>query len=319
MGAKDTKAKEYLSDNERFADLCNVVLFDGEQVVKADLLEEKDTTEVLSVFGTDRKEMQMQRWRDLFKSVVMKSIGDAYVVLIGVENQSDIHYAMAVKNMLYDAISYSVQVNATAKRHRKKQDRGTSAEFLSGFYKDDRLMPVITITVYWGAEKWDGARNLYDMFENVDERLKKFILDYHINLVAPLEIDDFGKFRTSLGEVLEVIRYSKDRRAMSDLLAGNPKFRVMDNESVSAINTFIGTNIPINEKGSVTDMCKAWEDQRMDGLLAGRKEGREEGREEGRILQLIDLVKDGILDEDTAQQRSGLSKEEFKKRLYQKV
>ena len=61
----------------------------------------------------------------------------------------------------------------------------------------------------------------------------------------------------------------------------------------------------------------------MDGLLAGRKEGRaegrEEGREEGRILQLIDLVKDGILDEDTAQQRSGLSKEEFKKRLYQKV
>ena len=80
--------------------MCNVVLFDGEQVVKADLLEEKDTTEVLSVFGTDRKEMQMQRWRDLFKSVVMKSIGDAYVVLIGVENQSDIHYAMAVKNVL---------------------------------------------------------------------------------------------------------------------------------------------------------------------------------------------------------------------------
>ena len=29
MGAKDTKAKEYLSDNERFADLCNAVLFDG--------------------------------------------------------------------------------------------------------------------------------------------------------------------------------------------------------------------------------------------------------------------------------------------------
>ena len=67
MGAKDTKAKEYLSDNERFA--------------------------------------------DLFKSVVMKSTGDAYVVLIGVENQSNIHYAMAVKNMLYDAISYSVQMN----------------------------------------------------------------------------------------------------------------------------------------------------------------------------------------------------------------
>lgn len=30
MGAKDTVAKEYLSDNVRFADLCNVVLFEGE-------------------------------------------------------------------------------------------------------------------------------------------------------------------------------------------------------------------------------------------------------------------------------------------------
>ena len=38
MGTKDTKGKEYLSDNKRFADLCNVVLFDGEQVVKAECL-----------------------------------------------------------------------------------------------------------------------------------------------------------------------------------------------------------------------------------------------------------------------------------------
>ncbi|MDY5102256.1 MAG: hypothetical protein SPE81_04045 [Agathobacter sp.] len=105
MGAKDTKAKEYLSDNERFADLCNAVLFDGDQVVRAEDLEEKDTTEVLSMFGTDKKEFQLQRWRDLLKSVVVKSIGSAYVVLIGVENQSDIHYAMPVKNMLYDIMS----------------------------------------------------------------------------------------------------------------------------------------------------------------------------------------------------------------------
>ena len=39
----------------------------------------------------------------------------------------------------------------------------------------------------------------------------------------------------------------------------------MDNESVSAINTFIGVNIPVNTEGSVTDMCKAWEDQKEEG------------------------------------------------------
>lgn len=51
MGAKDTKAKEYLSDNARFADLCNVVLFDGEQIIQASDLLERDTAEVLSVLG----------------------------------------------------------------------------------------------------------------------------------------------------------------------------------------------------------------------------------------------------------------------------
>ena len=46
----------------------------------------------------------------------------------------------------------------------------------------------------------------------------------------------------------------------------------MDNESVSAINTFIGVNIPVNTEGSVTDMCKAWEDQKEEGRTEGRRE-----------------------------------------------
>lgn len=272
MGAKDTKAKEYLSDNERFADLCNVVLFDGKQIVKAENLEEKDTTEVLSVFGTDKKEIQLQRWRDIFKSVVIKSIGSAYVVLVGVENQSDIHYAMPVKNMLYDAMSYSAQVNNTGKNHRRDGDSGSQAEFLSGFHREDRLMPVVTITIYWGAKAWDGPRCLYDMFGDTDEQLKKFVSDYHINLVVPQEITDFDKFRTTLGDVLEVIKVSEDKEAMSRLIADNPRFAAMDNESVSAINTFIGVDIPVNTEGSVTNMCKAFEEIIEEGRQEGRRE-----------------------------------------------
>ncbi|MCI5713146.1 MAG: hypothetical protein MR324_08465 [Lachnospiraceae bacterium] len=49
-----------------------------------------------------------------------------------------------------------------------------------------------------------------------------------------------------------------------------------------------------------------------------RQQGIQEGRQEGRIMQLIDLVKEGILDESVAQQKSGLSEEEFKKYFSQK-
>ena len=93
-------------------------------------------------------------------------------------------------------------------------------------------------------------------------------------------MDDFSKFRTTLGEVLEIIKVSEDKAAMKQLLATNPQFAAMDNESVSAINTFIGVNIPVNTEGSVTDMCKAWEDQKEEGRTEGRKEGRTEGRRE---------------------------------------
>ena len=72
MGTKDSKAKEYLSDNTRFSEICNYVLFDGEKVIKPEDLKECDTTEVLSVFGIDKKQIVKQKWRDLLKGVSVK-------------------------------------------------------------------------------------------------------------------------------------------------------------------------------------------------------------------------------------------------------
>ena len=299
MGEKDTKAKEYLSDNSRFADLCNFVLFQGEQVIKAETLIEKDSTEVLSIL-VDGREEQFQKWRDLIKGTVIKRNKDMVFVLIGIENQSDIHYAMPVKNMIYDALNYGSQVKEAARRHRKNHDKLTPAEFLSGFRKKDKLTPVITITLYWGADKWDGPRTLHDMLDHSDETLIKFIPDYHINLVVPEEIDDFKKFRTTLGEVLEAIKVSNDKEQMRQLIFSNPVFQKMDNESVAAINTFLGTNIPLNKNEEVTDMCKAWDDLINEGIEKGIKKGIEKGR--------INIIADFLLNGGTEEQAKEMLK-----------
>ena len=79
----------------------------------------------------------MQKLRDIFKNASIKYTGKSYVVLIGVENQSDIHYAIPVKNMFYDVMAYGNQVKETAKNHRKDKDTATSDEFLSGFTKEE--------------------------------------------------------------------------------------------------------------------------------------------------------------------------------------
>ena len=249
MGTKDTKGKEYLSDNKRFADLCNVVLFDGEQVVKAEHLVEKDSTEVLSVFGTTKKEIQQQKWRDLLKSTIIKTYGKMTVVLIGIENQAEIHYAMPVRTLIYDALNYGSQVKEAAKRHKEKKDMSTSAEFLSGFQKTDKLTPVVTITIYWGTEDWDGATSLHGMFEDdTDERLLKYIPNCEIALITPNTVKDFSKFKTPLGDVLELIKKSTDKKTFYDFIMKNPHFKNVDNETVAAINVFTGMNIPVDEK-----------------------------------------------------------------------
>lgn len=64
--------------------------------------------------------------------------------------------------MIYDAMNYGEQVNEAKKQHQKNKDYKSSDEFLSGFTLEDRLTPVITITLYLGTKNWDGPRSLVE-------------------------------------------------------------------------------------------------------------------------------------------------------------
>ncbi|MBQ6995634.1 MAG: Rpn family recombination-promoting nuclease/putative transposase [Lachnospiraceae bacterium] len=322
MGAKDTKAKEFLSDNRRFADLFNYYLYDGDQVIKAEDLCERDTAKVLSFFGADKKEISKQKWRDLLKSAIIKTTEYGIFVLLGVENQSEVHYAMPVRNMIYDGMEYSSQVNEAARQHKKDKDYADKAEFLSGFKREDKLTPVITLTVYWGAEEWDAPRSLHDMIDEKYHTIMRYVDNYHLNLVIPNEIENFDKFQTSLGAVLEFIKASKSEEMMDKVVHNNPMFTQLDNEAVSTINIFTGVQLPVEEKKGKMDMCKAWEDHRMSGIKEGKIEGKIEGKEivnrlilclmkDGRQEDLVKAASDSEYQEELIQYY-GLDKEEEK-------
>ena len=319
LGTKDSKAKEYLSDNMRFSEICNYVLFDGEKVIKPEDLKECDTTEVLSVFGIDRKQIVKQKWRDLLKSVSVKHTGEMYVILIGAEAQTDIHYAMPVKTMIYDALNYGEQVNEAKKRHRKNRDYRSSDEFLSGFTLDDKLTPVITITLYLGTTQWDGPRSLAEMMPQMDERILPFINDYRINLLNPLEITDFSKFETGLRPLFELLKNASDEEKLNELITKDETFTKVDVETVAAINLFVGTDIKYDEKEEVVNMCKAWDDHKkrgiqegiQQGMQQGIQQGIQQGVQQGRCLEVYSLVQDGILEPEVGAKRVSMSLDDF--------
>lgn len=303
MGTKDSKAKEYLSDNTRFSEICNYVLFDGEKVIKPEDLKECDTTEVLSVFGIDKKQIVKQKWRDLLKSVSVKHTGEMYVILIGAEAQTDIHYAMPVKTMIYDALNYGEQVNEAKKRHRKNKDYRSSDEFLSGFTLDDKLTPVITITLYLGTTQWDGPRSLAEMMPQMDERILPFINDYRINLLNPLEITDFSKFETGLRPLFELLKNASDEEKLNDLITNDETFTRVDIETVAAINLFVGTDIKYDEKEEVVNMCKAWDDHKKRGI------------QEGRLFEIYLSVQEGDYSAKRGAEKAEMSLDEFEKAM----
>lgn len=296
MGEKDIKAKDYMDDNAHFADACNFFLFQGQEVIKPEDLLEQDTSEILSVFGVGTKEIQIQKWRDLLKNVIIKNTKKCNYVIIGIENQTDIHYAMPVRNMIYDAINYGNQVKEAARIHKDNKDLKTHGEFLSGFLSTDRLTPVLTLTIYWGTEPWDGPRSLHDMIGLAQKDvIRQYIADYRLNLIVPAKITDFTKFRTSLGAVLEMIKYANDEKRMEEALTRRSIYRELDHEAIKTIALFTGIDIEIDDKeDGKMDMCKAWEDHKQAGKREGIREGRREGLSQGENNVICKMYSNGI-------------------------
>ena len=126
MADKDAVSKKYLQDNNRFADLFNFFLYGGRQIIQPDRLKPLDTTAITLPYGQDGKASPVQKQRDLIKILIAKADEDCAYMLLAAELQSEMHYAMPARNMLYDAIQYSEQIEAIAKTHRSQKRARTT-------------------------------------------------------------------------------------------------------------------------------------------------------------------------------------------------
>ena len=85
-----------------------------------------------------------------------------------------------------------------------------------------------------------------------------FIDDYRIKLIDPHSIDDFSKFHTILGDVLEFIKEQDDEQFLEKAIEKKGKNWVLDIDSINVINTFTGFDISVEEEqeGNM-EMCRA--------------------------------------------------------------
>ena len=316
MRKKDTLTKQYLARPDIFADAFNYYLFDGKKVLRPKDLIEQDTTE-LAVIRKLGKLFTDQKMRDVLKLCTIRRSKQATLVLLGIEAQDMISYVMPVRDNLYDALNYAAQVQEIKRKHIEANDLEDGAELMSGFTKEDRLLPVITLCICFDNTRWNAPKSLHEMFGKVDPRLKAYINDYKLNLITPDEITDFAKFTTGLGLAMEFIHHSSDKVKMNDIINSRPEYKSVDEDTVDIINAYTNARISKNDmRGGKIDMCTAIQGLIEDGRTAGRTEGITEGitKGENMMIQLMKLLTPGTKEYDKA--INGTSAD--RKRLYKK-
>ena len=295
MSIQDTATKQYVSEVEVFADVFNYLIYDGEQVIKPEQLTDMDTTQYVIPYHEDEKGKPeaAQKYRDTLKTLAVKT-DDRYTYLVlGIENQSHVHYAMPVRNMLYDAMQLEKQVRDLASQHRKEGKNGTSEEYLSGMRKEDRLSPVITLVINFGGKKWDAPLSLREMYGEQPEKVLPFIQDYRVFMIDPMEMsdNDLQKLNSSLREVLAYIKYQRDKARMEKLLNEDSKFSCLETNAALVINAMTNAGIAIDPNKEAVNMCEAIRQMVDEGIMLGEKRGEERGEKRGEMQKTLAIAR----------------------------
>ena len=267
----DTILKTFWKNNQRFADLFNTVLFEGNPVLKPNDLQEVDT-DVSSIIKFNGHAETVQRILD----VVRKTAYGVDFIIWGLENQEKIHYAMPLRHMIGDSLIYLKEYNEIAAKNRKEKEYSTSDEFLSALKKDDRLHPVISLCIYYGEKEWDGPFNLLDMLV-IPEYLKPLVSDYRMNLIQVRQSENLCFQNQDISIVFDMIRsiYNKDYETLHEMY----KDKTMSAELGLTVGSVVKSQAIINEvmkmeeKRSEVDMCDALQRWFDEAVQKGKIEG----------------------------------------------
>ena len=248
-----------------FADAINAILYDGKSVVTPERMRTIDI-ETQHVEEKDGDIRADARFRDLAKIV---EVDDAIYCLFAIEHQSVEDYTMPLRIMEYDVREYLRQV---------KSNKGVQV----------RIKPIITIVMYWKADKWNQPLSVKDMFDKntvrwlEDNGLGGYIQDYRMHLFEPgaVKEEDLEKFKTELKDVIAYVKYSKSTEALKDY---NEKYKPdLTKSTVTLINELTNSKYVFIEGKERLDMCEAFE-----GLI-------EEGRAKGKAEELKEKYKSWV-------------------------
>lgn len=244
MQQKDLSEKVLEDNNDIFADIVNVLLFDGEDTVEESSLV---NTTVHSQYKDDSGKLHEQE-RDVAK---YWRKGDTDIVIYGIENQTKVESRMSVRIFGYEGASYRGQ-------HDKKT-----------------IVPVITMVLYYGTDRrWTAPANIKSLIK-VPDGLDKYVNDVKANVfeIAWLTDDQISKFKS---DFKIVANFFVNKRKNKDYIPDDKTTIKHVDEILKFLSVMTGDNRYeklLADKEGVSNMCDVA--QRLEDR--GMKKGIEKG------------------------------------------
>ena len=275
MQQKDLSEKVLEDNNDIFADIVNVLLFDGEDTVEESSLV---NTTVHSQYKDDSGKLHEQE-RDVAK---YWRKGDTDIVLYGIENQTKVESRMPVRIFGYEGASYRGQ-------HDKKT-----------------IVPVITMVLYYGTDRrWTAPANIKSLIK-VPDGLDKYVNDVKANVfeIAWLTDDQISKFKS---DFKIVANFFVNKRKNKDYIPDDKTTIKHVDEILKFLSVMTGDNRYeklLADKEGVSNMCDVA--QRLEDM--GMKKGIDLGS--NRMIYL--LVEDKSISMEKGAEKLGISVEKLR-------
>lgn len=248
MGQKDMVEKLLEDHADVFADIVNVLLFKGKRVISENALKE---TNLISQYKAETGKQHEQE-RDVAK---YWEDGNVRIALCGLENQTAEEKYMPLRVIGYDGASYRQQL--------LKENKG------------NKIVPVVTLVLYYGKTKWSSPHNLKGVI-NVKDEIAPYINDYKANIfdIAFLNDETVQMFTSDFRIVAD---FFVQKRKNDDYEPDKQKITHVD-EVLKFLKTMTGDaryeiEFSPEEKERGVSMCNVVEKFENKGIEKGIEKG----------------------------------------------
>ena len=260
MGQKDKSEKSLEELNDVFADIVNVLLFDGNQTVKENALVEGNPHSNYTASGKI-----LEQERDVSKYWKKNKIR---IANIGFENETDEDNDMPLRVLNYDGASYRSQFSPKNNNQR---------------------YPVVSIVLYFGYKhRWRKAKTVCECLE-MPKELERYVSDYKMNLfeIAYLPDETIAKFKSDFWYVAD---YFSQMRKTGKYIPATGRIKHVYEilslmSALTADRRFVDSYEKI-KKEALPNMCTVLDEVENRGI----EKGIEKGIERGTIKHIVKQV-----------------------------